>query len=114
MGPRTHRQRYGNALSSFTDSTAARSKVLSIKQAVYLVVDQQVAHWLCQAAYAKTHADISFLHDLSQGNGGCDRRTAYTGLVRESVLEIWAVYYELGTVISHHQLSHIRSCLLRR
>ncbi len=27
-------------------------------------------------------------------------------LVRESVLEIWAVYYELGTVVSHHQLSY--------
>ena len=90
-------------------------EVLSIEEAVNLVIVQEVAHRLRQAAYAESHTNTALFHHLCKRNRRRNRRTADTSLIREPVLEIRRVHHELCAVIRHHQFTHIfgRLCSTR-
>ena len=68
----------------------------------------QVAHRISDTTEAKSHLNAALLHDLSERDGGCDGRTADTGLIgRSHPLEVQGVDNELGAVICHHDLTDI-------
>ena len=82
-------------------------EILGIYDLVDETLRKQVAHRSSDTTEAKSHLNAALLHDLSERDGGCDGRTADTGLIGEAILEVWGVDNELGAVICHHDLTDI-------
>ena len=88
-------------------------EILGIHDLFDQALFQKLTHGGGDASQAQAHVDPPLLHDLSQGNGGGDGGSAHAGLVGKALFKIRCVDHKLGTVVRHHDLSHIGGGLCR-
>ena len=101
---------YFNMIWIFLDRfNCSLIKILCIHKRPDQSFFQKFTHRSCDSSESQTHLDTALFHDFAERNRRGDGGPSDTRLIRKAVLEVWCVDDKLGTVISHHDFSHICS-----